>query len=397
MGDLVLVINAGSSSLKFSLFEAGAEGEPELQVRGLVEGIGTKPHFKAQDVHGEKLVDTTYAAGGGHRAAMQRISDWTGEYLGGRGIGVVGHRVVHGGTQYQEPVVVDGDVMEALEALIPLAPLHQPHNLKAIEAMALAYPGVLQVACFDTAFHRGHPWVADTFALPRDLYAKGVRRYGFHGLSYEYIARELSRSAPALAEGRVVVAHLGNGASCCAIKAGRSIDSTMGFTALDGLPMGTRCGQVDPGALLHLIEGLGMTAGEVSNLLYKDSGLKGLSGISNDLRELRGSDAPEAAEAIQYFTYRIRREVAALAAALEGIDGLIFTAGIGENDKTVRREVCRGLGWLGIALDEQANEQNAAVISPPESLVEVRVVPTNEEKMIALHALRASASGKRAG
>ena len=392
MGDLVLVINAGSSSLKFSLFEAGAEGDPELQVRGLVEGIGTKPRFTAQDVHGEKLVDDAYAAGGGHRAAIQRVSDWGSGYLEGRKIGVVGHRVVHGGTQHHEPVVVDANVMEALEALIPLAPLHQPHNLKAIEAMALAYPGVLQVACFDTAFHRGHPWVADTFALPRDYYSKGVRRYGFHGLSYEFIARELSRSAPALAEGRVVVAHLGNGASCCAIKAGRSIDSTMGFTALDGLPMGTRCGQLDPGALLHLIDGLGMTAAEVSDLLYKESGLKGLSGISNDLRELGASDAAEAAEAIQYFTYRIRREVAALAAALEGIDGLVFTAGIGENDRAVRREVCRGLDWLGIALDEAANEKNAPVISLPESRVEVRVVPTNEEKMIALHALRASAS-----
>ncbi len=395
MGDLVLVINAGSSSLKFSLFEAGAEGDPELQVRGLVEGIGTKPHFTARDVHGEKLVDSTYESGGGHRAAIQRVSDWGSNYLGDRDIDVVGHRVVHGGTEHQEPVVVDANVMEALEALIPLAPLHQPHNLKAIEAMALAYPGVLQVACFDTAFHRGHPWVADTFALPRDLYAKGVRRYGFHGLSYEYIARELSRSAPALAEGRVVVAHLGNGASCCAIKAGRSIDSTMGFTALDGLPMGTRCGQLDPGALLHLIDGLGMTAAEVSDLLYKESGLKGLSGISNDLRELGASGATEAAEAVQYFTYRIRREVAALAAALEGIDGLVFTAGIGENDRAVRREVCRGLDWLGIALDEEANEKNAPVISLPESRVEVRVVPTNEEKMIALHALRASASGGR--
>ena len=390
MSDLVLVINAGSSSLKFSLFEGRAGDEPDLLIGGQVEGIGTKPHFRAKGASGEVLADETYDAGSGHRGAMQRISDWTGEQLGADRVAVIGHRVVHGGTLFEAPVLVDGHVMEALETLIPLAPLHQPHNLKAIEAMALAYPGVPQVACFDTAFHRGHPWVADTFALPRDFYEKGLRRYGFHGLSYEFIARELKQLAPELAAGRVVVAHLGNGASCCAIKEGRSLDSTMGFTALDGLPMGTRSGQIDPGVLLHLLDDHGMNAADLSDLLYRHAGLLGLSGISNDMRDLETSDAQEAKEAIAYFTYRIRREIAALAAALEGIDGLVFTAGIGEHSKRVRREVSHGLSWLGVELDEAANQADAGVISTTSSRVQVRVIPTNEERMIALHALTVS-------
>ncbi len=387
MSEVVLVINAGSSSLKFSLFDATGEAEPELLARGQVEGIGIKPHFHAKDAQDAVLADLAYKPGAGHRGAMQRLSEWLTSYLDGRRVAIVGHRVVHGGTRYKRPVLVDGNVMEDLERLVPLAPLHQPHNLRAIEAVALAYPGVQQVACFDTSFHQGHPWVADTFGLPRALYDEGIRRYGFHGLSYEYIARELGRIAPALAKGRVVVAHLGNGASCCAMKAGRSVDSTMGFTALDGLPMGTRCGQIDPGVLLHLLDQKGMTSGEISDLLYKEAGLKGLSGISSDMRDLEGSDRPEAAEAIAYFTFRIRREVAALTASLGGLDGLVFTAGIGEHAMNVRRAVAEPLDWLGITFDRAANQSGAAVISTPESRVEVRVIPTNEERMIALHAL----------
>jgi acetate kinase len=283
--------------------------------------------------------------------------------------------------------------MEALEAFVPLAPLHQPHNLKAIEAVALAAPGVPQVACFDTAFHQTHPWVADTYALAERFYDQGIRRYGFHGLSYEFIAQALVEEHPQLAEGRVVVCHLGNGASACAIQAGRSVDSTMGFTALDGLPMGTRTGQLDPGVVLHLIDELGMTTAEVSNLLYKESGLKGLSGISSDMRDLEASEAPEAARAISYFTHRIRREVAALAAAMGGIDGLVFTAGIGEHSTRVRAEVVEGLGWLGIELDPAANRRHGPRISTDASRVEALVIPTNEEKMIARHALRVAGIG----
>lgn len=387
MGDLVLVINAGSSSLKFSLFETAEAGAPAELAGGQIEGIGIEPRFKAESAAGEVLVDQAYEAGGGHRAATQRLTNWLDEHLAGRGVAVVGHRVVHGGTRYTRPVRIDGDVMEHLEALVPLAPLHQPHNLKAIEAMAIAHAGVPQVACFDTAFHQGHPFEADAYALPKAYYDRGLRRYGFHGLSYEFIAGELARSSPALAGGRVVVAHLGNGASCCALAAGRSVDSTMGFTALDGLPMGTRCGQIDPGVLLYLLDERGMSTTELGDLLYKQSGLKGLSGVSSDMRDLEASDSDDAARAIRYFVYRVRREVAALAAALEGIDGLVFTAGIGERGRQVRAEVCGGLQWLGVRLDDAANAADAAVISTADSPVEVRVIPTDEEKMIARHAL----------
>lgn len=388
MSDRILVINAGSSSLKFSLFRtAGAGGDPEPIAGGQIEGIGVRPRFLAKSAAGDELVDITYAAGPGHRGAIQRLVDWLGDYLGGDRVAVVGHRVVHGGTRFVEPALMDGDVMEALEALIPLAPLHQPHNLKAIEAVALAYPGVPQVACFDTAFHQSHDWVTETYGLPRRFYDAGVRRYGFHGLSYAFIARHLARIAPPLANGRVVVCHLGNGASACAIRGGRSVDSTMGFTALDGLPMGTRCGQIDPGVLLHLIDELGMTTAEVTTLLYKESGLKGLSGVSSDMRDLEASETPEAAQAIDYFTHRIRREVGALAAAMGGIDGLVFTAGIGEHSAHIRDAVCSGLGWLGLVFDPEANRQHEAVISRPESTIDVRVIATDEEKMIAIHAM----------
>ena len=384
----VLVINAGSSSLKFSLFEARDGSDPELLAGGQIEGIGVRPHFVAKGADGEILTDFVYDSGSGHRGALQRLGNWLRDYLAGRKVAVVGHRVVHGGAKFTQPVLVDGEVMEALEAFVPLAPLHQPHNLKAIEAVAIAAPGVPQVACFDTAFHQTHPWVADTFALPRKFYDQGIRRYGFHGLSYEFIAHALAEQHPHLAAGRVVVCHLGNGASACAIREGRSVDSTMGFTALDGLPMGTRCGQIDPGVLLHLIDELGMTTAEVTDLLYKESGLKGLSGISSDMRDLEASEAPEAAHAIGYFTHRIRREVAGLAASMGGIDGLVFTAGIGEHAAGVRAQVVEGLGWLGLDLDAEANQHHGPRISTAASAVEVLVIPTNEEKMIARHALR---------
>lgn len=392
-GELVLVINAGSSSLKFRLFEAAGAGEPTVLLSGRIEGIGVRPRFTAEDESGAALARITAEVGLGHHGAMRLLIDWLDERLGERGIAIVGHRVVHGGAQHAAPVLVDDRVMRELRTMVPLAPLHQPHNLDAIDAVAAAYPGVPQVACFDTAFHRGHPWVADTYALPRHFFDEGLRRYGFHGLSYEYIAKELARIAPAVAKGRVVAAHLGNGASCCAMLAGRSIDSTMGFTALDGLPMGTRSGQIDPGVLLHLIDARGLDSAAIATLLYHDSGLKGLSGISSDMRDLEASDRPEAAEAIAYFAYRARREIGALAAALEGLDGLVFTAGIGEHGHAVRARICRGLGWLGVELDEAANARNAPVVSTASSAVEVRVVPTDEERMIALHALRVQRHG----
>jgi len=385
---LVLVINAGSSSLKFRVFEpATAASGAAVLASGQIDGIGVRPRFVAEDGSGEELARVTDMAVLDHDGAIRLLIEWLGERFGGRGIAAVGHRVVHGGTEHAAPVLVDDRVMAELRKLVPLAPLHQPHNLGAIEAVAAAYPGVPQVACFDTAFHRGHPWVADTFALPRHFYDEGLRRYGFHGLSYEYIARELARTAPALAAGRVVVAHLGNGASCCAMLAGRSIDSSMGFTALDGLPMGTRTGQIDPGVLLHLIDERGFDTARLQTLLYHESGLKGLSGISSDMRDLEASDRPEAEEAIAYFAYRARCQIAAQAAALEGLDGLVFTAGIGEHGHGVRARICRGLAWLGIELDEAANAEGATIVSTAKSAVEVRVVPTDEERMIALHAL----------
>ena len=386
--DLVLVINAGSSSLKFRLFEATSAETPSGILGGRIEGIAVQPRFTAKSGTGETLVDVAAAPDLGHQGAIRLLIDWLSEHLGERRIAGIGHRVVHGGTVHAAPVVVDERVMLELRTMVPLAPLHQPHNLDAIDAVAAAFPGVPQIACFDTAFHRGHPWVADTFALPRHFYDEGVRRYGFHGLSYEYIAQELARIAPSVAAGRVIAAHLGNGASCCAMLGGRSIDSTMGFTALDGLPMGTRSGQIDPGVLLHLLDERGFDSAGIAALLYHRSGLKGLSGVSSDMRDLEASDRPEAAEAIAYFAYRARREIGALAAALEGLDGLVFTAGIGEHGHAVRARICRGLAWLGIELDEAANADNAPVVSTGSSAVEVRVVPTDEERMIALHTLR---------
>jgi len=386
--DTILVVNAGSSSLKFSLFEVGPGRALRLTSKGQMDGIGTHPRLRAQDGQGAALTDEKFPAGEvpDVPAAMTRAGAWLRGHLGGAPI-AVGHRVVHGGATYTAPVRLDAGVLATLERLIPLAPLHQPSSLHPIRTIQARFPDTPQVACFDTAFHRGHPEVADRYALPEALYQEGVRRYGFHGLSYEYIARSLPRVAPALARGAVVVAHLGSGASMCALRDGRSMDSTMGFTALDGLPMGTRCGQIDPGVILHLLTAKGRSAADVEHLLYHESGLRGLSGISNDVRDLLASDAPAARLALDYFVYRIAREVGSLAGALGGIDGLVFTAGVGENSPDIRGRVCARLEWLGIRLDVAANRARGPRISTADSRVSAWVIPTDEERMIAEHTL----------
>ena len=411
----ILVINAGSSSIKFTLFDVEA-GEVSLhydgriqpdtisfdlflqpsvgidkEYGGQVEGIGTAPKFKAKDRDNELVYEETWAAGersSGHQVALEKLMNWLDDNLGDTTLIGVGHRVVHGGTEYATPTIVNDEVLQKLESYTVLAPLHQPNCLAGIRAMLAMRPDLPQVACFDTAFHRNHPLVADQFALPYELYEEGVRRYGFHGLSYAYIAHTLPTIAPELADGRIVVAHLGSGASMCAIKGGQSMDSTMGFTALDGLPMGTRCGNLDPGAVLYLLQEKGMDAKQIEDVLYRRSGLLGLSGISNDMRDLEHNPDPRAAQAIDYFVYRITRELGALAAAIGGIDALVFTAGIGENSAMIRARVCRAAAWLGIELDEAANSQRAQRISTDSSKVAVYVIPTDEEKMIALDTLR---------
>ncbi|MCI5078331.1 acetate/propionate family kinase [Oricola sp.] len=384
---VILTLNAGSSSIKFSLYAAG--DEPEEQLRGEVEDIGdAQAYLIIEPDHGNK---TRIAIGpADHAAALAAILDHAGDALGGRPVAGIGHRVVHGGTDYAAPVRLDDATIDYLTTLEPLAPLHQPHNLAAVRAARAAFPDAIQVACFDTAFHRAHPWVNDTFALPREWYDRGVRRYGFHGLSYEFISGELARIAPDLRHGRVVIAHLGNGASMCAVRDGRSVASTMGFTALDGLPMGTRSGQLDPGVLLYMMDHEKMTSAEIANLLYKQSGLKGLSGISNDMRELEASDRPEAAEAIEYFVFRIRRELGALAAVLGGLDGLVFTGGIGEHSAHIRRKVCEGMEWLGIEIDDAGNAGNATDLGT--AATRVMVIPTDEERVIA-RAVNAALNG----
>jgi acetate kinase len=392
MSDSILVLNAGSSSIKFSVqTPTGADNVRMLAV-GQIEGIGNHAHFIAKGADGAVLAETRWPDGtgpGDHAAALQIISEWLDGFLGDARVLAVGHRVVHGGADFAGPAVIDASVLAKLRELVPLAPLHQPHNLAPIEAVEARYPGVLQVACFDTSFHRGHSFAAEAFAIPYKYYEQGIRRYGFHGLSYEYVARRLLEVAPDIAHGKVVVAHLGNGASMCAINDGVSIESTMGFTALDGLAMGTRSGQLDPGVLLHLMGSLGMTVPEVTRLLYNESGLKGLSGISSDMRHLEQSTDPHAAAAIDYFIYAIRKQLGALTAALGGLDALVFTAGIGENSANVRRRVCEGLEWLGITLDLDANEAGARVISASGSATKVVIVRTSEETMIALHVLEA--------
>jgi acetate kinase len=389
MPDAVLVLNAGSSSIKFSVYALGLDDRLDLDSRGQVEGIGTRPRFVASDGEGALLRDESFAAAGpdGHGEALRRLASWLRERLSDDRVLAVGHRVVHGGVEFEAPVAIDEAVLRRLDALVPLAPLHQPHNLAAIRALCAQMPGLLQVACFDTAFHRSRPELADRFALPRRYYDEGIRRYGFHGLSYEYIAHRLREIAPEIAEGRVVVAHLGSGASMCAMRAGRSQDSTMGFTALDGLPMGTRCGALDPGIVIHLMRAYGMDADAIERLLYHDCGLKGVSGISNDMRTLLASDHPNAAQAVDLFVWRICRELGSLAAALGGLDGFVFTAGIGERSPDIRERVCRGSAWLGIELDEDANREGGPRISAVGSRVAVWAIPTDEELMIARHTL----------
>jgi acetate kinase len=386
--DAILVVNAGSSSLKFQVFAAGAGGHLERLVKGQIDGIGTRPRLRAED-GSATLIDQTYPP---ERipdlpAATQEAGRFLRESLDVTLI-AVGHRVVHGGPDHAEPVLIDHDVVTRLERHVPLAPLHQPNNLAPIRALLAARPELPQVACFDTAFHRGHGALADHYALPESLYAEGVRRYGFHGLSYEYIAQRLREVAPGIANGRVIVAHLGSGASMCALANGRSIDSTLGFTALDGLPMGTRPGQLDPGVVLYLFQQKRMISEEVQQLLYHDSGLKGLSGLSNDMRVLLASAEPRARFAIDYFVYRVGLNAGMLAAALGGLDAFVFTAGIGENSADLRARIAKTLTWLGAALNPTANDGAEPLISQPDSRVALYVVPTNEELMIARHTLK---------
>jgi acetate kinase len=390
MADAILVLNAGSSSLKFSVF---LDGEPPgLLLRGQLEGILTEPRFVARDAADNVVGRKEWPAGTrlGHPGAIEFLFTWgrAGGVLGGHAIAAAGHRVVHGGVRFVRPVLVDPEVLTALEALVPLAPLHEPHNLAAIKAVAGHAPALPQVACFDTSFHRSQPAVAQSFALPRRYADEGVRRYGFHGLSYEYVASVLQATDPQAAKGRTVVAHLGNGASMCALRGGRSVAGTMGFTAVDGLPMGTRCGALDPGVLLYLMDRHQMGARDLERLVYQESGLLGVSGVSSDMRALLASPDPRAAEAVDLFVYRVGRELGSLAAALGGLDALVFTGGIGENAAAVRARVCRDAAWLGLELDEAANDARGPRISRPGSRVSAWVIPTNEELMIARHTRR---------
>ena len=387
MTDALLTLNAGSSSVKFALFRLDA-GALCAAVKGKVEGIGTAPHLIAQDETGQVLTERRWddaGAGLTHEAFLSDLLDWVDDHLGNDDLVGVGHRVVHGGMNFTAPTRLTREALAALDALCPLAPLHQPHNLAAIRAVEAVRPTFAQVACFDTAFHATQPLVARRFAIPRPLEEEGVIRYGFHGLSYEYIAGRLAELDPTLAEGRVIVAHLGNGASLCALQAGRSVDTTMSFTALDGLVMGTRSGTIDPGVILYLLQQKGCSADDVAQLLYERSGLLGVSGMSSDMRLLLDNDDHRAEEAIELFAYRFAREAGALVSSLGGLDGLVFTAGIGENAPAIRARACRRLAWLGVELDEPANDRGEPVISTPASTVTVRVIPTDEERMIALH------------
>lgn len=386
----LLVLNAGSSSLKFGLFTA--EAEPMALATGLIERIGGAAELHLKRAGGAVIADEklSKAEGATHRGALHAALTPLFDAFPEAKILGCGHRIVHGGRNYAEPVVLNDHALSYLQTLVPFAPLHQPHNLAGIEAAQAAFPEAHQVGCFDTAFHRHHPFVNDTFALPRRFYDKGVRRYGFHGLSYDYISGQLKQMAPALHAGRVVVAHLGNGASMCGMVGGRSVASSMGFSALDGLPMGTRSGQLDPGVLLYLMDQEGMNPQQISDLLYKESGLKGMSGIGSDMRTLLASDNPHAAEAIEYFCFRIRRELGGLAAALEGLDALVFTGGIGEHAAEIRARTCRGMHWLGVELDERRNAMNDTLVSTEFSRVRVLVIPTNEELVIARAAARLS-------
>ncbi|MEY9413689.1 acetate kinase [Bradyrhizobium japonicum] len=393
--DTILVVNAGSSSVKFQVYAIEGDGALRRQIKGQMDGIGSRPRLRASGPSGDPMADRAYPieAVPDVPAAMAVAGDWLRDELRVTPI-AVGHRVVHGGPDYSRPVLIDHGVVSRLERFVPLAPLHQPHNLAPIRSLLANFPTLPQVACFDTAFHRTHDAVADHYAIPHQLHAEGVRRYGFHGLSYEYIARTLPGVAPDIAKRRVIVAHLGSGASMCALKDGRSVESTMGFTALDGLPMGSRPGQIDPGVVIYLISENGMSASNVQNFLYRDCGLKGLSGVSNDMRELEASADPKAKLAVDYFVYRIGLSAGMLAAASQGLDAFVFTAGIGENSANIRARVVEQLGWLGATLDPVENSRNSRLISRSDSRIPVYVVPTDEELMIAQHTLALLMNGQ---
>jgi acetate kinase len=383
----VAVINAGSSSIKFALYKDGADQLATF--RGQVERIGTAPRMMVSDVEGRPVANREWPSEGfDHHMAAAAIFDTARELLQGTPVAAVGHRVVHGGINFAAPVRIDEDVMAELQKLCPLAPLHQPHNLAPIAAIAEVAPHIPQVACFDTAFHRNQPELAQLFALPREITDAGVRRYGFHGLSYEYVSGRLYELAPELADARVLIAHLGNGASLCAVRSGRSVATTMGFTAVDGLMMGTRCGNIDPGVLLYLMDERGMDARAIEDLIYRHSGLLGVSGISSDMRTLQTSTDPAAAEAINLFVYRIVREIGSLAAALGGLDAIVFTGGIGERAAKIRSDVAKGCAWLGAELSAERNEGGDGLISADSSKLPVWVMPTDEERMMALHTSR---------
>jgi acetate kinase len=386
--DTILVLNAGSSSLKFQVFGIAGTNGLQRMVKGQIDGVGTSPRLRAMGPDKRPLVDRAYSPDEvpDLPAATHVAGAWLREAQGFE-LAAVGHRVVHGGPDYARPVRLDDLVLRHLERYIPLAPLHQPNNLAPIRTLIERRPDLPQVACFDTAFHRGHSAVADHYAIPERFYAEGVRRYGFHGLSYEYVSGCLRDIAPNIASGRVIVAHLGSGASMCALSEGRSVESTLGFTALDGLPMGTRCGQIDPGVILYLIAEKGMTAAQVQDLLYRECGLKGLSGISNDVRDLLKSDDARATFALDHFVYRIGLYAGTLAASLGGLDAFVFTAGIGENSAEIRARIVEKFGWLGAELDHAANAAGELMISSGASRIALLAVPTDEELMIARHTL----------
>jgi acetate kinase len=386
--DTILVVNAGSSSVKFQVFEVDGDGRLRRQIKGQMDGIGSRPRLHATGPNGDPLAERAYPIENvpDVPAALTVAGAWLRDELRISPL-AVGHRVVHGGPDYASPVLIDHGVIARLERFVSLAPLHQPYNLAPIRSLLENRPTLPQVACFDTAFHRDHDALADHYAIPQQLHAEGIRRYGFHGLSYEYIAKTLPQAAPDIAGGRVIVAHLGSGASMCALKDGRSVESTMGFTALDGLAMGTRPGQIDPGVLLYLMSEKGMSATHLQNFLYRDCGLKGLSGVSNDMRELESSEDPRASFAIDYFVYRVGLNAGMLAAALQGIDAFVFTAGIGEHSVSLRVRIAEKLAWLGVALDPAENSKHALKVSRSDSRTPVYVLPTDEELMIAQHTL----------
>lgn len=390
MSDAILTLNAGSSSVKFSLFPAQRRpARNDLLCEGACNGVGHRIQFSAKDRRGASLISENLEKAVTHQDALAAILRWLQTRFPDYSLSAAGHRIVHGGNLYSSPVVIDDVVVTELRRLIPLAPLHQPHPIAAIEALSKLHPGLPQVGCFDTAFHHTQPAVASTFALPRRLTEEGIRRYGFHGLSYEYIASVLPEVIGSKeAQGRIVVAHLGSGASLCALKARRSIATTMGLTALDGLPMSRRCGALDPGVILYLLSGKGLSADAISDLLYQSSGWLGVSGLSDDMKVLLESDRPQAADAVELFVYRFSRELGSLAAALGGLDALVFTAGIGEHAAEIRRRVCQQAAWLGLELDEAANAAKGPRITTEASKVSAWVIPTDEELMIARHTWR---------